>query len=271
MLHLKTLIKLALRPIRRRLTRMVMYDAIFRHLHPIYLAADFVCAEYVPGDYLEFGVFRGSSFVTAYHAITTAVRDWSSRERAHMAYSNKGRAEEAFLKVKRNEIRFFAFDSFQGLPEPRGVDKLSARFSRGRYDCTEEQFRQILTDNGVDLGEVIIVRGFYEDTLTDEAKKKHKLAAASIVMIDCDLYSSTKVVLDFIRDLIVEGTVLIFDDWFNFKANPNLGEQRACREWLEENPQFSLTPFARWGVTQQSFIVHRADYDEVVRDVERSS
>jgi len=62
--------------------------------------------------------------------------------------------------------------------------------------------------------------------------------------------------LDFITDLVVEGTLLIFDDWFSFKANPNLGEQRACREWLEKNPQLSLTPYARWGVAQQSFIVH---------------
>jgi len=57
----------------------------------------------------------------------------------------------------------------------------------------------------------------------------------------------------------VEGTVLIFDDWLNFKANPELGEQRACREWLQDHPELRLTPFARWGVTQQSFIVHRSE------------
>lgn len=259
----KMLVKKALHPLRRGLTRLVIWDhdqRILRQLQPIYLAADFVCAEYVLGDYLEFGVFRGSSFITAYHALTQAVRDWSSRERAYMAYSNKQRADEAFLKVKTNSIRFFAFDSFQGLPEPVGIDNLSARFSEGRYDCTEEEFREILATSGVDLREVIIVPGFYEGTLTDEVKRKYNLTMSSVVMIDCDLYSSTRVVLDFITDLVVEGTVLIFDDWFNFKANPNLGEQGACREWLEKHPQIYLTPLARWGVTQQSFIVHRTDY-----------
>lgn len=261
--QMKRLIKKALRPVRKGLTRIVLWDqdnGTVKQLRPIYLAADFVCTEYVPGDYLEFGTFRGSSFITAYHSLTSAVRDWSSRERAYMAYSNRQRADEAFLKVKKNKLRFFAFDSFQGLPEPVGIDNLSARFSEGRYDCTEEEFREILANNDVDLGEVIIVPGFYEDTLTDEVKKKYNLTMSSIVMIDCDLYESTGVVLDFITDLVVEGTVLIFDDWFSFKANPNLGEQRACKEWLEKNPQIYLTPFARWGVTQQSFIVHRKDY-----------
>ncbi len=238
-----------------------MYDpTLMRRLQPIYLSADFVCAEYVFGDYLEFGVFRGSSFITAYHAITLAVRDWSSLERAQRAYSDSDRAADAFVRAKKNEVRFFAFDSFDGLPEPTGMDKLSARFSKGRYDCTEAEFRQILAKHGVNLGEVIIVPGFYEKTLTNETKSKHNLTSASIVMIDCDLYASTRIVLDFITDLIVDGTVLIFDDWFSFKANPNLGEQKACKEWLWKNPQLSLTPFARWGVTQQSFIVHRCDY-----------
>lgn len=271
------LVKKALHPLRRGLTRLVIWDnvwesdqRILNQLQPIYLGADFVCAQYVPGDYLEFGVFRGASFITAYHAITHAVRDWSSLERAQMAYSDSERAADAFLRVKKSEVRFFAFDSFDGLPEPAGMDKLSARFSKGRYDCTEAEFRQILAKHGVNLGDVIIVPGFFEKTLTNETKSKHNLTSASIVMIDCDLYASTKIVLDFITDLIVEGTVLIFDDWFDFKANPNLGEQRACREWLRKNRQFSLTPFARFGVTQQSFVVHKADYVENSESVEDS-
>ena len=48
---------------------------------------------------------------------------------------------------------------------------------------------------------------------------------------------------------------MIFDDWFNFRGNPNLGEQKACNEWLEENPRIQLIPYVRWAMTQQSFIV----------------
>jgi hypothetical protein len=39
---------------------------------PISLAADFVFAEAVPGDYLEFGTFKGASFVEAYRHLEKA-------------------------------------------------------------------------------------------------------------------------------------------------------------------------------------------------------
>ena len=31
-----------------------------------------------------------------------------------------------------------------------------------------------------------------------------------------DLYNSTKLVLEFITDLVQDGTILIFDDWFAY-------------------------------------------------------
>jgi hypothetical protein len=256
---MNALIKQAVRPVRRAISRLGMPDMILKNLHPLYLAADFVCAEEVPGDYLEFGVFRGASFLCAYHAMTAAVRDWGSRRRAALAYSDPRRAEEAFSRVVPRQIRYFAFDSFAGLPDPVGLDTRSARFSKGRYDCSQEEFGRLLARSGVDLRSVVIVPGFYEQTLTAQLKQAHHLTAASIVMIDCDLYASAGAALEFVSDLVVEGTVLIFDDWLNFKANPELGEQRACREWLQKHPEFRLTPFARWGVTQQSFIVHRSE------------
>ena len=113
-----------------------------RYLRPIYLASDLVCSEYVPGDYLEFGVFRGDSFVAAYHSINKAVKNWASYDRARMSYSDPQRAAQAFAVIQQNEIRFFAFDSFDGLPEPEGVDMEAARISKGRYDCPKEKVKR---------------------------------------------------------------------------------------------------------------------------------
>jgi hypothetical protein len=259
---MKNLIRQKLLPLRRMAGRFAIqdYGPIERSLRPIYLAADFVCSEYVPGDYLEFGVSRRASFVTAYNAISSAVKEWNSKNRAYQAYTDVQRAEQAYTQVTKNDIRFFAFDSFDGLPEPAGIDKLEPRYSNGRYDCSEDEFKTILTTGGVDLSQVITVPGFYEDSLTPAVKTQNQMTAASIVMVDCDLYESTKTVLEFITPLVVEGTVIIFDDWFNFKANPGLGEQRACSEWLEANPGLKLTPFARWGMSQQAVIVHKLHY-----------
>lgn len=249
-----------LRPVRRWAERFTLPSDshLLKNLLPVHLAAGFVCSEEVPGDYLEFGVFRGNSFVAAYHAIMNAVDDWSSMERAYMAFTDTGRAEAAFQRVVRKRVRFFAFDSFDGLPDPTGLDRESARFAKGRYDCSQQEFRRILARNKVDESDVVIIPGFYEESLTDDVKKRHALEAAAIVMIDCDLYSSTKSVLRFITDLLVDGTIIIFDDWLSFRGHPERGERRACREWLSEHPELGLTPFARWGLTQQAFVVHRA-------------
>ena len=75
-------------------------------------------------------------------------------------------------------------------------------------------------------------------------------------MIDCDLYESTVPVLEFLTDLVGQGTILIFHDWFRFRASPNCGEQRACREWLERNPHLELVEFWREGPQTVSFVVN---------------
>ena len=75
-------------------------------------------------------------------------------------------------------------------------------------------------------------------------------------MIDCDLYESTVPVLDFLTDLVGQGTVLIFHDWFRFKGRPDCGEQRACREWLARNPQLELIEYWREGPQAVSFLVN---------------
>ncbi len=221
----------------------------------IEIVADFVFSEAVPGDYLEFGVFRGSSFVAAYKTLEHCRQDWTSKKRNELAYSDKTRADGNKL-VQKNDLRYFAFDSFDGLPEIKGIDQSSARFSRGRYDCGQDVFVSVLKKNGVDLSKVVLVPGWFDQSLTAEVKKRHNLRAASVVMIDCDLYESTKPVLEFITDLLVDGTILIFDDWFSFKGDPDKGEQRATREWLNKNPQIKLQDYYQVGSTQKSFIVN---------------
>ena len=96
------------------------------------------------------------------------------------------------------------------------------------------------------------------EILNNKLKKDIGLNKAAIVMIDCDLYASTKIVLDFITDLIDSGTIIIFDDWYSFKADPNMGEQKACNEWVEKNKNINLIPYGKYGHNfQMSFIVNK--------------
>lgn len=106
------------------------------------------------------------------------------------------------------------------------------------------------------MADVRIVPGFYDETLTADTKEQLSLQRAAIILIDCDLYESTVPVLEFITDLVDQGTILIFDDWYRFKGDPNKGEQRACNEWLQKNPHINLVQYWQQGPQSVAFLVN---------------
>lgn len=210
----------------------------------LHTAASFATWNQIEGDYLEFGVYRGASFAAAYHALMR-------NRRMHLADAYQS---PDYVRWKQNPPRFFAFDSFEGLPG--GDADRMADYVPGAFGCSEESFRVNIAQQGVDLKSVVTVPGFYDRTLNMATKTKHELRKAAIVMIDCDLYESTIPVLDFLTDLVGQGSILIFHDWFRFRGNPNCGEQRACREWLARNPHLELLEYWREGPQAVSFLVN---------------
>jgi hypothetical protein len=243
-------VKKILRPLRELAGKFVIPDK-GSHIGPhgcIYTAASFVTWNQVEGDYLEFGVYQGESFSAAFDALQRYRREHASAQSAAVMSSAEYRAWQ------QTPPRFFAFDSFEGLPaaqEEKPVD-----YHPGAYGCSEAEFKANIAKQGVDLSRVTTVPGFYDRSLTPEAKRKYGIRKAAVVMIDCDLYESTVPVLDFLTDIVGQGTVLIFHDWFRFKGRPDCGEQRACREWLARNPHLELIDHWRQGPQAVSFIVN---------------
>jgi hypothetical protein len=45
---------------------------------------------------------------------------------------------------------------------------------------------------------------------------EHPREPVSFLHIDCDLYSSTKTVFSLLADRIVPGTIIVFDEYFNY-------------------------------------------------------
>ena len=78
-----------------------------------------------------------------------------------------------------------------------------------------------------------------------------------MVWIDCDIYDSTVPVLEFIMPIIHTGTVIAFDDWFSFVGDPEAGQIRACREWLNRNPNIKLEHYRDFGTVGRIFIVQK--------------
>lgn len=241
-------IKNLLLPLRRLAGRFVLSENNYTGAHGcIRTAASFIAWNQVEGDYLEFGVFRGESFADAFRAI--------ERNRRIVAASVP--RSEGFRRWFERAPRYFAFDSFAGLPE--GEAARHPDYLPGAYACSEPQFLANLRGTGVDMARVITVPGMYDESLVPAIKTGHGLSRAAMVFIDCDLYESTVPVLDFITDLVGQGTIIVFHDWFRFKGSPLHGEQRACREWLTRNPHLELIEYWREGPQAISFLVNVKD------------
>ena len=156
----------------------------------------------IEGDFLEFGVYRGSSFIEFI---------------------------KLFERYLKNEtIKYYAFDTFEGLPFGEG-----AKWKTNDFLVSKKDFKNCLIKNGVDLNKTKIVKGNYLDVLSNELKKNYTLEKASVIHIDCDLYLSTKAVLDFIDSLLVPGSIIIFDEYEMGAWKAEKGEKQAFKEFKE--------------------------------------
>jgi len=134
---------------------------------------------------------------------------------------------------------FVAFDSFEGLPEIDDIDK-QAIWSKGKLETKESDFIRLVTRSGMPRSRLTTVKGFYDQSLTPELQRKLLPRKAAVIYVDCDLYKSTVPVLHFIRPFLQRGTVVVFDDWNCFHADPRRGERRAWSEFLEANPKLQF-------------------------------
>ena len=135
-----------------------------------------------------------------------------------------------------------AFDSFEGLPEIAEIDEQEI-WEKGKLKTTEEDFVRIVTKHGVPREKLMTVKGFYDTSLDEELKKRLLPAKASVIYIDCDLYTSTVPVLNFVKDFLQRGTIIVFDDWNCFHGDPDKGERRAFREFRERHPELIFEDF----------------------------
>lgn len=150
----------------------------------------------------------------------------------------------AWRHTKQFDWHYLAFDSFEGLPEISAIDRQDI-WAKGKLKTGEEEFLAIVTRAGMPRDRVTTVKGFYAETLTDALRERLASRLAAVVYVDCDLYESAVPVLRFARPFLQLGTIVVFDDWDCFKANPDKGERRAWREFLEANPSLRFEEFCR--------------------------
>jgi hypothetical protein len=128
----------------------------------------------------------------------------------------------------RPDAPFYGFDSFEGLPEPWST------YDKGFFDL------------GGKLPEmppnVTLVPGWFDASIPPFLEQHPE--PVSFVHIDCDLYSSTKTVLDLLAPRMVEGTQVVLDD-FMLEPGWEREEHKAFFEFIaREGWEYEYTGYS---------------------------
>lgn len=174
--------------------------------------------------------------------------------------------EYAFQQVKNNghylefgvykggSIRFIAkhagnkvvhgFDSFEGLPE----DWSGHRLDKGAF-TTHGKLPKMPAN-------VQLYPGWFDRSLP-KWLDEHP-GPVAFIHVDCDLYSSAKVVLNLLAPRIRPGTIIVFDEYFNYPNWQN-HEYKAFKEFvLQYKVKYQYLCYARF---QAAVKVEEISYD----------
>ncbi len=111
----------------------------------------------------------------------------------------EGKTIDLIAKQLRGR-RVDGFDSFEGLPESWHGNHMA----EGYFKSHEPKVRK----------NVRLHAGWFSDTLPEFVERNRESVA--FMHIDCDPYSSTATLFEHLGDRIVPGTVIVFDEYFNY-------------------------------------------------------
>lgn len=185
-----------------------LIDAFRRAIRHLKLAG--LCTSYV-----EFGVFNGTSLACMSRA----------------------------AELEQSPLKMFGLDSFQGLPA--GVESEDAGvWLPGEFACSHQQTLECLSRAGMSTSRVNLIRGWYNELTHTDIEKALDGTPASIIMIDCDAYSSAKSALNLITPFVASPFIIFFDDWRLRDVDlAGGGEYKAFNEWRTENPNWTVERF----------------------------
>ncbi|MFJ3388323.1 TylF/MycF/NovP-related O-methyltransferase [Lysinibacillus sp. NPDC086135] len=205
------------------------FDMSFEYENNFYLSCDItrmskVLAHYelykqvidLPGEIVECGVFKGASFS----------RFAMFRELLSNPYSK----------------RMIAFDMFGGFPETSYEEdkKLRERFIQeaGAESISTNQLMKVLEHKRVERN-IELIEGDITKTVP-EYVNKHPELKLSLINLDTDIYEPAVTILENLYPKLVNGGILILDDYGTFP-----GETKAVDEYFKDkNIEIKKFPFA---------------------------
>lgn len=175
-------------------------------------AFEYIRDNRMKGDWLEFGTYSGNTLTMAMF----------------------------FRKRFKMENRILAFDSFEGFITE---DKF---FKKGEYKTTIEEMYQIIRKNALDGEQIEFIQTDFKEIKSKPPK------SISGVYLDCDRYDLAIPILEFIKGNLETGAVILFDDWFLYKA---VGVRKAFLEFCKRNKKMEFESFGEFGMGKGFILV----------------
>jgi lipopolysaccharide biosynthesis glycosyltransferase/predicted O-methyltransferase YrrM len=171
----------------------------------------------------------------------------------------------AMMKIasgKNNKI--FGFDSFEGMPPITEEDigsynkscilttfgKVGDNLSGG-IDNVYNTFNKL----NVNMENVTLIKGFFQDTLQIQ-ENIDNIGEIAILRLDSDWYESTKICLEKLYDKVIDGGIIIIDDYGHW-----VGAKKATDEFREINNITSQ--LIQTDYTEHYWIKKKQNYSEL--------
>lgn len=168
----------------------------------------------IPGDFVECGVYAGASSAL----MARAILDFYM-----VADRIKGRLKLDDIEIKGLSIgnaisrRVHLFDSFQGMPESQPIDaELHQRGNvKGSAAVSLPTVQANMQRWGIPPELLVWHPGWFELTIPHAVRfpLPTQLQSIAVLRLDADLYSSTKVAMQYLYPLVSPGGWIICDDY----------------------------------------------------------
>jgi hypothetical protein len=136
-----------------------------------------------------------------------------------------------YIATQRPNVTVHGFDSFEGLPERWGGFTLD----KGAFSVSGK-LPKVPTN-------VKLYKGWFDKTLPEWATVNE--GQVSFLHIDCDLYSSTKTIFDYLSSRIVAGTIIVFDDYLGYPNWKNHGIKAFLEFVAERSVTYEYLAYAK--------------------------
>ena len=153
------------------------------------------------------------------------------------------------MATARPRATIIGFDSFEGLP-----DKWRNDFEKGAFNLDGQI--PIIPSNSA------VFRGWFDETVP-RFKKLIGNRRIDLMHMDADMYVSTKIALDGLRDNIREGTYVVFDELLNYPGFEE-HELKALYDFCMENPAKSLEVIGMIGFPVRDAVISDSEHQQAV-------